>query len=604
MEVLIKACMSAEAVKSAEKSASSPEISKVICMLAVDPKDRGNARGLLLLPIPPDPRPGSAPGARSRRPCSQLCVGPWATMSTPDVSVHVEEVVVVTTPDNIMDGSGMEEVKAVLVTTNRSLAEDTLESENVSFSSSTELKEAVLVKMEDEDEEETIEAEIAYPITCGENKANLIWRKFVCPGINVKCVQYNDHLISPKEFVHLAGKSTLKDWKRAIRMNGVMLRKIMDSGELDFYQHAKVCSNTCRSTKIDLTAGRVPLCSQVSTEYIPITPATGDHFTVNGNPTTITIETCDGSGDWTGMIGDETLHFWQGLRDAGLLGDVIQEFHQELLETMKGLKERLQTPPIQLQDAMLLNNIVQNFGMLDLIKKVLASHKNQMDRSREQYTRDLAALEQQCDEHRRRAKELKHKSQHLNNVLMTLTPVSLPPPAKRPRLTRATSGPAAISSQVSQPTQITLPQGLTLSQLTSLPFSKVVSTSIPSSSNSTMLNKNSSSQSTSPSSPLLGGYTILTPSGSNYPGTLEIHPDSSNLAVLSTAAMQDSNTVLKMMSPIQLLTLQGLGATIQNLAQIAPAGSTIVAMPCDSGDGEDEQTTIEVTSLSEDQEQK
>ncbi|CAH2303010.1 glucocorticoid modulatory element-binding 2 isoform X1 [Pelobates cultripes] len=523
-------------------------------------------------------------------------------MSTPDVSVHVEEVVVVTTPDNIMDGSGMEEVKAVLVTTNRSLAEDTLESENVSFSSSTELKEAVLVKMEDEDEEETIEAEIAYPITCGENKANLIWRKFVCPGINVKCVQYNDHLISPKEFVHLAGKSTLKDWKRAIRMNGVMLRKIMDSGELDFYQHAKVCSNTCRSTKIDLTAGRVPLCSQVSTEYIPITPATD--FTVNGNPTTITIETCDGSGDWTGMIGDETLHFWQGLRDAGLLGDVIQEFHQELLETMKGLKERLQTPPIQLQDAMLLNNIVQNFGMLDLIKKVLASHKNQMDRSREQYTRDLAALEQQCDEHRRRAKELKHKSQHLNNVLMTLTPVSLPPPAKRPRLTRATSGPAAISSQVSQPTQITLPQGLTLSQLTSLPFSKVVSTSIPSSSNSTMLNKNSSSQSTSPSSPLLGGYTILTPSGSNYPGTLEIHPDSSNLAVLSTAAMQDSNTVLKMMSPIQLLTLQGLGATIQNLAQIAPAGSTIVAMPCDSGDGEDEQTTIEVTSLSEDQEQK
>ncbi|XP_063315563.1 glucocorticoid modulatory element-binding protein 2 isoform X2 [Pelobates fuscus] len=560
-------------------------------------------------------------------------------MSTPDVSVHVEEVVVVTTPDNIMDGSGMEEVKAVLVTTNRlchatrtlsengdngrcyteletdihpsysnsyinvwSLAEDTLESDNVSFSSSTELKEAVLVKMEDEDEEETIEAEIAYPITCGENKANLIWRKFVCPGINVKCVQYNDHLISPKEFVHLAGKSTLKDWKRAIRMNGVMLRKIMDSGELDFYQHAKVCSNTCRSTKIDLTAGRVPLCSQVSTEYIPITPATD--FTVNGNPTTITIETCDGSGDWTGMIGDETLHFWQGLRDAGLLGDVIQEFHQELLETMKGLKERLQTPPIQLQDAMLLNNIVQNFGMLDLIKKVLASHKNQMDRSREQYTRDLAALEQQCDEHRRRAKELKHKSQHLNNVLMTLTPVSLPPPAKRPRLTRATSGPAAISSQVSQPTQITLPQGLTLSQLTSLPFSKVVSTSIPSSSNSTMLNKNSSSQSTSPSSPLLGGYTILTPSGSNYPGTLEIHPDSSNLAVLSTAAMQDSNTVLKVMSPIQLLTLQGLGATIQNLAQIAPAGSTIVAMPCDSGDGEDEQTTIEVTSLSEDQEQK
>lgn len=553
-------------------------------------------------------------------------------MATPDVSVHVEEVVVVTTPDHIMDGSGMEEVKAVLVTTNspvwngqelrlpwvgssdvsapgvyRTLSEEALESENVAaaaaaaFSASTELKEAVLVKMGDE-EEEALEAEIAYPITCGESKANLLWRKFVCPGINVKCVQYNDHLITPKEFVHLAGKSTLKDWKRAIRMNGIMLRKIMDSGELDFYQHSKVCSNTCRSTKIDVTGSRVSLCSQVSTEYIPITTASSENFTVNGTPTTITIETCENSGEWGTTIADDTLGFWQGLRDAGLLGEVIQKFHQELLETMKGLKQRLQTPPIQLQDAMLLNNTVQNFGMLDLIKKVLASHKSQMDRSREQYTRDLAALEQQCDEHRRRAKELKHKSQHLNNVLMTLTPVSVPPPAKRPRLTRATSGPAAISSQVSsQSAQITLPQGMSLSQLTSLPFSKVLSTSIPSSSSSTVINKNSNSQVSSPSSPVLGGYTILTPSGSNFPGTLEIHPDSSNLTVLSTAAMQDSNTVLKVVSPIQLLTLQGLGATIQNLAQIAPAGSTIVALPCESGEGEEEHTTIEVTSLSEDQ---
>ncbi|KAG8567160.1 hypothetical protein GDO81_013522 [Engystomops pustulosus] len=549
-------------------------------------------------------------------------------MATPDVSVHVEEVVVVTTPDHIMDGNGMEEVKAVLVTTNspiwngqelrlpwvgssdasapgvfRTLSEEALDSENIAaaaaYSTSTELKEAVLVKMGDE-EEEALEAEIAYPITCGESKANLLWRKFVCPGINVKCVQYDDHLISPKEFVHLAGKSTLKDWKRAIRMNGVMLRKIMDSGELDFYQHSKVCSNTCRSTKIDVTGSRVSLCSQVSTEYIPITTASSDNFTVNGNPTTITIETCENSGEWGTTIADDTLGFWQGLRDAGLLGEVIQEFHQELLETMKGLKQRLQTPPIQLQDAMLLNNIVQNFGMLDLIKKVLAGHKSQMDRSREQYTRDLAALEQQCDEHRRRAKELKHKSQHLNNVLMTLTPVSVPQPTKRPRLTRATSGPAAISSQVSSQTaQITLPQGMSLSQLTSLPFSKVLSSSIPSSSSSTV--KNSNSQTSSPSSPVLGGYTILTPSGSNFPNTLEIHPDSSNLTVLSTAAMQDSNTVLKVVSPIQLLTLQGLGATIQNLAQIAPAGSTIVAVPCESGDGEEEHTTIEVTSLSEEQ---
>lgn len=36
--------------------------------------------------------------------------------------------------------------------------------------------------------------------------------------------QYEDQLISPKQFVHISGKATLKDWKRAIRMGGVMLR--------------------------------------------------------------------------------------------------------------------------------------------------------------------------------------------------------------------------------------------------------------------------------------------------------------------------------------------------------------------------------------------
>lgn len=48
------------------------------------------------------------------------------------------------------------------------------------------------------------------------------------------------------------------------------------------------------------------------------------------------------------------------------------------------------TAPSRPPDAILLNNVVQNFGMLDLVKKVLASHKCQMDRSREQYARDLA----------------------------------------------------------------------------------------------------------------------------------------------------------------------------------------------------------------------
>ncbi|XP_045299891.1 glucocorticoid modulatory element-binding protein 2 isoform X2 [Leopardus geoffroyi] len=554
-------------------------------------------------------------------------------MATPDVSVHMEEVVVVTTPDTAVDGSGVEEVKTVLVTTNLAphggdLAEDSMETENAAaaaaaaFTASSQLKEAVLVKVAEE--EEGLEAEIVYPITCGDSRANLIWRKFVCPGINVKCVQYDEHVISPKEFVHLAGKSTLKDWKRAIRMNGIMLRKIMDSGELDFYQHDKVCSNTCRSTKIDLSGARVSLSSPTSAEYIPLTPATAD---VNGSPATITIETCEDPGDWTTAIAearrgcsvhssepirpptDDTFSFWRGLKDAGLLDEVIHEFHQELMETMKGLQQRVQDPPLQLRDAVLLNNIVQNFGMLDLVKKVLASHKCQMDRSREQYARDLAALEQQCDEHRRRAKELKHKSQHLSNVLMTLTPVSLPPPAKRPRLARATSGPAAIASQVlTQSAQIALSPGVPVSQLTGVPLGKVVS-ALP----SPALGKGptQAAPAGSPASPLLGGYTVLASSGATFPSTVEIHPDASSLTVLSTAAMQDGSTVVKVVSPLQLLTLPGLGPTLQNVAQVSPGGSTIVTVPTGAvesavaASGPEEHTaTIEVAAMAEGREHK
>uniref|UniRef100_H3AF89 Glucocorticoid modulatory element binding protein 2 n=1 Tax=Latimeria chalumnae TaxID=7897 RepID=H3AF89_LATCH len=533
-------------------------------------------------------------------------------MATPDVSVHVEEVVVVTTPDNMVDGNAVEDVKTVLVATNVAQGRGGMTfcppknkarmhacmhayTHTVTFSLS------LLVKIEEE--VENIEPEIIYPITCGESKANLIWRKFVCPGINVKCVQYNELLLSPKEFVHISGKSTLKDWKRAIRMNGVMLRKIMDSGELDFYQHMKFCSNTCRSTKIDLSGTRASFSSQQSTEFIPITPASAD---VNGSPATITIDASEDCSDWITSIGGRKFMFIDFFPEINnVKNQKLKIEKQERKEGKKTLRwGRADQKKKKREYAVLLNNIVQNFGMLDLVKKILASHKSQMDRSREQYARDLAALEQQCDEHRKRARELKHKSQHLNNVLMTLTPVSTPTPLKRPRLTRATSGPAAMASNVTtQSAQISLtPSGVPIAHLANLPLGKVVS-AIPSAS------KGSSQTATiaTTASPLLGGYTVLASPSSSFPGALEIHPDASNLTVLSTAAIQDGSTLVKVMSPFQLLTLPGLGTAIQNMTQVATSGNTIVALPSgtiEATGSAEEGTTIEVTTVTEEQEQK
>lgn len=50
----------------------------------------------------------------------------------------------------------------------------------------------------------------------------------------------------------------------------------MDSGELDFYQHSKVCSNTCRSTKIDLVGAKVS--SEPSAEPTSASPTANGNF--------------------------------------------------------------------------------------------------------------------------------------------------------------------------------------------------------------------------------------------------------------------------------------------------------------------------------------
>ncbi|XP_077368034.1 glucocorticoid modulatory element-binding protein 2 isoform X2 [Festucalex cinctus] len=415
-------------------------------------------------------------------------------------------------------------------------------------------------------EEVDVEADVFYPITCGEATATLVWKKFVCPGINVKCVQFNDQLISPKEFVCLAGKSTLKDWKRAIRLNGTMLRKIMDSGELEFYHHAKVCSNTCRSTKIDLLGTKLAASSDQSADPAAATSSTA-HLNGDSRP-----EGSEGPSEGATTVGEDAVSFWRALKDAGLLEEVIEDFQKELQEVLKGLHERVCEPSLQVKDAALLDSIVHNFGMLDLVKKVLSSHKSQMDQYREQYTSNLAALEQQCDEHRKRAKELKSKSQHLNNVLMNLAPPPAAPAAKRSRLSRAVSSPRPISPAPA-PAQLALPLG----QLSAVPLGKLLTVA------------------GAPAATNLGAYTLLT---SPLAGS-ELAADASGLTVLSAVAGQEgpsseggavvSPTFVKMVAPqFQLVTLQGLAAAHNASIAVVDAAADIF-LP--AGENEEGQCT-------------
>lgn len=159
---------------------------------------------------------------------------------------------------------------------------------------------------------------------------------------------------------------------------------------------------------------------------------------------------------------------------------------------------------------------------------------------------------------------------------MTLSPAPSPPTPKRPRLSRAVSGPTPISTHLpSQPAQITLASGIPLTQLANFSLDKVM-TAIQ---GSTIGSSPQTATFTATSSPLLGGYTVLATPATALPSTVEIQPDASNLTVLSTAAIQDGGTIVKVVSPFQLLTLPGLGTTLQN---VTGAGSTIVAVPASS----------------------
>lgn len=156
----------------------------------------------------------------------------------------------------------------------------------------------------------------------------------------------------------------------------------------------------------------------------------------------------------------------------------------------------------------------------------------------------FTALERQCDDHRKRAKELKSKSQHLNNVLMNLTPISTPSAPKRPCLTRAVSGPAAVMTAPAQPAQFTLP----ITQLTGISLDKILS--------------------------VIGGvapthsplsYTVLT-----SPAGAELQHDASALTMLNSDGTAGP-AIVKVISPFQLVTLP----TLQNLSSSA-GGSTIM----------------------------
>uniref|UniRef100_A0A8C7ZND7 SAND domain-containing protein n=1 Tax=Oryzias sinensis TaxID=183150 RepID=A0A8C7ZND7_9TELE len=253
-----------------------------------------------------------------------------------------------------------------------------------------------------EDDGKVERTEYGYRITCGDSRAVLLLKKFVCPGINVRCVQFDDQLISPKQLVHLAGKATLKDWKRAIRVGGVMLRKMMDSGEIDFYRHNHMCSNTCRSTKFNvLTNGPRPSMGtpvQPGSSCVAPMPSGGQvppmtellppHDAAEGrleNQSRATAGWSSGlprpghftASSWHSLkrkradTPDGVLRLWRGVADSGLMGEVLSSVQSELLTALQRVELCREKAHLQEADTFMLNSLCEMFGLLDSVKQTV-----------------------------------------------------------------------------------------------------------------------------------------------------------------------------------------------------------------------------------------
>ncbi|XP_069479069.1 glucocorticoid modulatory element-binding protein 1 isoform X3 [Ambystoma mexicanum] len=418
--------------------------------------------------------------------------------------------------------------------------------------------------------EDNEDIEIAYPITCGESKAILLWKKFVCPGINVKCVKFNDQMISPKHFVNIAGKSTLKDWKRAIRLGGTMLRKMMDSGQIDFYQHDKVCTNTCRSTKFDLliSSARAPVPGAQSTILQTPTSADGsitqiavseeglDEGGIEWNSAltaAVQMVTDEGTKKEGDDISEETLMFWKGIADVGLMDEVVSNIQKEMQELLRGVQERLGQSLLQVTD-----------------------------------------LDRQLEEQKRQAVEQKMKSQTIQNVVLMPMNTPNPKPAKRPRLQRPASATVLGSSTPTQQQQqqYTVISPISLSSL-GQPFtmSNVPLTTLSQGSNPMTLH-------TLPSGQHVFRYaTVVSSSKTSTSDTVTIHPTSS-LALLSSAAMQDSNNLV---SPMELVAMESeLATAVEGTAD--EEGQTIIEIdPAPDPEAEMETKVTTLTELKEDE---
>ncbi|KAK6167602.1 hypothetical protein SNE40_021589 [Patella caerulea] len=295
-------------------------------------------------------------------------------------------------------------------------------------------------------------------VTCGTLEAELHKEKFYCPGIHRECIKYNNQFITPKMFMIMGDKERLKDWKNAVRIHGVKIRKFIENKQLDFYRHKEFCTGRCVArlpvnlfrTKAQPpehfinTSGDISNVRFLETDRRPdynkpdSTPYIENEIEdeiENENesdesidekpdidvlnellkrpiPTTITQESNSSFGITDNQV------FWRGVVKLGLIAkcfDVIKD-HINTLQTDFVLHN------VRQEDAHELSCIVREMGLSNNLQHMLASCKQDMDNHYEKLDQEMEELKQKVSQYENRKRMLKLKSDEFKAILNLNTP--------------------------------------------------------------------------------------------------------------------------------------------------------------------------------------
>ncbi|XP_029634389.1 glucocorticoid modulatory element-binding protein 1 isoform X1 [Octopus sinensis] len=315
-------------------------------------------------------------------------------------------------------------------------------------------------------------------VTCGNLVGKLHMEKFICPGIHRECIEFEGRFISPKLFSVMGEKEKLKDWKNAVRMNGIQLRKYIESGQLDFTNHQEMCTGRCvphapLKTMVFDDGTLAPISTLLAETGISIkennylyvseqtsgkiAEAVGSQYTyVNQSQNqddpdvkpsvqvlhrAVTAENTEEQQQQQQQQQQQPPDVLQTFPRASSTGEMAyvgaqpggsesqlfwkgiielglaDEIFREFKNTLDNIKYKLIRNQCPLEEVRKVSRVVSELGLTSKLKYRLAAHKTDMERQKDKLDKEMEELRRRVAEAEHKKELLKRKSQCFDHLL-------------------------------------------------------------------------------------------------------------------------------------------------------------------------------------------